>query len=324
MRRLRRSLAPVLLLLPLLAQAATAGQRYAGTDAPPTAPAAAPSREPRPAAIAQPIMPVSTGMGAIQFFPVNYGASAPQSLTRQLLSDDERTRQTALVAMGAPSQYTAKGHVPFAHSVQLELAALGTSADLDALLTVELDHHLVTAVLMPDNGDWRRIATVLFPTSFADPSTTPSTFLHTTRSLLEPDRYRAIFRARETQADGNYVENEAHLRILNNHAVITSSFVDEARTCAPPPANGKSHASCEMTRRWLQPDLNQPGVRRFQLVTATGSLSGKDESNPMADSRDFQFTRLKNFTCQPFAFSDSSLRYEPTSAVGPCKQPGAK
>jgi hypothetical protein len=46
-------------------------------------------------------------------------------------------------------------------SIQLEFVALGTDDDLDALLTVELDQHIVTAILIPDDSNWRRIATVL-------------------------------------------------------------------------------------------------------------------------------------------------------------------
>jgi hypothetical protein len=210
------------------------------------------------------------------------------------------------------------------HSVQLELASLSNTEDLDALLTVELDHHLVTAILMPQNGEWRRIATMIFPTVFADPSTTPSTFLRTTRSLLEPTHYRAIFHSRIAQPGGDFVENEAHLRILNNRAIVTSSFVSESKTCSGLVAGSTDKPECEIVQRWLQVDVSEPGVRKFQMVSGMGLINGKDVQSPLLNSRFFQLAHLRTYTCQPFTFSDSALRYEPTGPAGSCKKPASK
>jgi len=328
----------------LVTAASLSAQRHSAGSSPPTAPPAGFARTPNASAPQQTFAPVSTGLGAIQFFPVNTAASAPQSITRQLQSDDERTRQGALLTLGVPSQYLQKGHVPYPHSVEMEMAPLSNTDDLDAMVTVELDHHLVTAVLMPINGDWRRIATLIFPTAFADPTSTPSTFLRTTRSLLQPTKYRAVFHARETQANGDFTENEAHLRILNNRAIITTSFVSDARQCdasaevaaTPAPTDKKSEkaeakadkkdkklVACNLTQRWLQPDLTDPNSRRFFLVTATGTLSPKEAAGPLANNRFFQLSHLHTFACQPFTFSDSNLRYEPTGYSEACKKPGS-
>ena len=296
----------------LMAFAVAGAQRHGGS--PPTAP---PVREVRTASPLA-LVPVSSGLGAIQFFPVNYGTAAPQSLTRQLAAEDERTRVSALAALGVPSEYTARGRVPFARAVQLELAPLSNSADTDAVLTVELEHHIVTAVLMPQGGEWRRVATVVFPTGTADPATTPATFQHTARSIIEPNRYRAVFHARELQAGGDFIEYEAHLRIHNGRAIITTSFVSDQRQCISEPAGGKV-LTCVMTSRWLQADPAQPGARRFDLVTATGTLSAKEAASPLASSRSFELARLRHYSCQPFTFSDASLRYEPAGPVGSCK-----
>src|SRR5579875_2356005 len=203
------------------------GQRHSLGSAPPTAPSvstpkpAQPAAQPAPivrqpasgaathAATASnshasssaaagpvgPIAPISTGLGAIQFFSASYSVPAPQTLTRQLSADDERTRSGALSSIGAPSQYLGKGHVPYPHSVQLDLVLLGESDQIDALLTVELDQHIVTSVMAPDGDNWRRIATVLFATSFGNGSSTPATFVRPLRSWLQPDRYRAVFHA---------------------------------------------------------------------------------------------------------------------------------
>lgn len=289
-------------------------QKHTGGSSPPTAPAS------RPVMPQQPVAPVSTGMGALQFQGVNFGVPAPQSLTRQLEADDDRIRSASLAAIGAPAQYLARGHVPYAHSIQLDFVPLGTNDELDALLTVELDQHLVTAVLVPEGDTWRRVGTVVFPTPFYDPTTTPATFLRTARSFQQPNRYRAIFRSYVGGANGDYTENEAELRILNGHAVITISFVASSRSCDTAPTGKNGKLGCDITQRWLQADSSDP-TRRYTLVSATGRLSDKDAGDPLDKARQYQIAHLRNFTCQPFLFSETNQHYEPLAASAPCIAP---
>jgi len=278
-------------------------QRHSGSSSPPTAP-----YKPSPA----PIVAASSGLGALQFLSVNYGVPAPQSITRQLQADDERTRASALSALGAPGQYLIHGHIPYPHSVQLDFVALGNSDELDALLTVELDQHLVSAVLVPEDGDWHRVATITFPTAFNDPSTMPSTFVRAERTLVGQLRYQAVYRASTNAPNGDSTENQAVLRVLNGRAVIAISFVSSARTCD----TTKSHAGCDLTRRWLQKD--PPDDHHITLVTATGHLNPREAADPLARSNQFQTAHLRAFTCQPFILSDTSQHFEPTANPAPC------
>ena len=181
-----RSLAALPLALLCIVSAASA-QRHDLGSSPPTAP------PPKPVVAPQAIPLPGPSLGALQFSTANYAVSAPQSLVNQLQTSDDRTRTAALAAIGAPAQYLDHGHIPFPHSVRLDFLALGTSNELDAILTVELDQHLVSAIFMPEDEQWHRIATVAYPTSFSNPSTTPYTFLRADRSLQEPQRYTAIF-----------------------------------------------------------------------------------------------------------------------------------
>lgn len=261
-------------------------------------------------------------MGALQFQAVNFGVPAPQSLTRQLEADDDRTRSASLAAIGAPAEYLNRGHIPYAHSIQLDFVPLGTNDELDALLTVELDQHLVTAILAPEGDTWRRVGTVVFPTPFYDPTTTPATFLRTARSFQQPNRYRAIFRSYQPGANGDYTENEAELRILNGHAVITISFVASARSCETAATGKNARPGCDITQRWLQADSTDP-TRRFTLVSATGHLSDRETADPLSKARQFQVAHLRGFACQPFMFSETALRYEPIAPSGPCVVPPA-
>ncbi len=295
------------------------GQRHNFGSAPPTAPPQHPAQPAAPAA------PVSSGLGALQFVAVNYGVPAPQALSRQLRSDDERTRAAALSAVGAPGQYLQRGHIGLPRSITIDLVNLSNTDELDAVLTVELDQHILSAILIPDDSNWRRIATVIFPTSFDDPRTTPDTFSHLARSLLASDRYRVIFRADTATGNGDYTENEAHLRVINGRAIIIMSFASASRECASVSGapNANPHrveppsGTCNVMRRWLTQDSSDP-THRFILVTGTGRLGQRDIAENISMSYTFEAAHLRTFTCQPFGFSDTTLRFEPTGPNVPC------
>jgi hypothetical protein len=258
-------------------------------------------------------------MGALQFAAVNYGVSAPQSLTRQLQAEDERTRAAALSAIGAPPQYLVRGHIPTPHSLHLDFVALGNNDDLQALLTVELDQHIVSAILINDDGNWKRIGSMVYATPYDDPTSTPSTFLRLARSLVQRTRYRAIYHAIANGPNGSFNENEANVRVLNSRAVVVMSFVSNERSCPTPAAHGQ-HPTCELTQRWLQSDPADPSHRAV-LITGTGRYTQGETSDPFANSRQFLLTHLHTFSCQPFLFSESTLHLEPTANSEPCKLP---
>src|SRR5579875_2428829 len=146
----------VLVLFLALAAAVTpaCAQRHSGITSPPTAPPPPQAAPPPPA----PIVAVSSGMGPLQFVQANAAEPAPESLVAQLQADDDRIRSAALSAIGAPTSYVSRERAPMPHSVQLNYVALGSSGELDAILTVELDLHLVSAILVPSGSSWKRVA----------------------------------------------------------------------------------------------------------------------------------------------------------------------
>jgi hypothetical protein len=220
-------------------------------------------------------------------------------------------RMAALAAIGAPAQYIDHDHIPFPHSVRLDFIALSTSNELDAILTVELDQHLVSAIFMPEDEQWHRIATAIYPTNFNNPSISTSSFFHTDRSLREPQHYTAVFRT-TTAANGDVAETEVHLRIFSGRATITTGFISNERSCDP-----THQHPCDITQRWLQPDSTDP-EHRFLLVTATGHDKPNQTGDPIAHSETFEESHLHDFTCQPFVFSDTSLHFEPSALPTPC------
>ena len=292
-------------------------QKHAFGAAPPTAPPPHVAEPASPQVPAGPIAPVSSGLGAIQFQPANIGVPAPQTLTRQLEADDERLRSGALSSLGAPAEYISRGHAPFPHSVQLDLVQLSASDELDALLTVELDNHIISAVMVPEAEGWRRVATLVFATAFSNASITPSSFVRPLRSWLQPGRYRAVYHASVTGPTGDFTENEADLRIINNRAVIVLDFVSGTRQCDTTGQLRPPHQTCELIQRWLEPDPVDP-TRRFVLISGVGHVSAHEAADPLTESRNYRLTRLRSFACQPFAFSESATHFEPTAASAPC------
>ena len=311
-------------------------QKHSLGSAPPTAPplvvphpanqpapivrqpvAAVAGHTPASAGASGPIAPVSTGLGAIQFAQASIGVPAPQSLTRQLSADDERIRIAALASLGAPGQYLAHGHVPFPHSMQLDMLELGNSTDLDALITVELDGHVVSAVLVPEGGSWRRVATLTFASSFNAGIATPATFLRPLRSWIEPGLYRAVYHATVNGPNGDFTENEADLRVLNGKAEIVLSFVSGARQCDITGQLRPPHQTCELIQRWLEPDPADP-THHFTLITGTGHISAHEADDPLSQSRNYRLTRLRSFACQPLLFSEAAGHFEPAANSAPC------
>jgi hypothetical protein len=302
------------LLLALAAVAATArAQRHSVITSPPTAPPPVQAAPP-PA----PIVAVSSGLGPLQFTEANAAEPAPEALARQLQAADERIRAAALSAIGTPVAYLAHGAAPLPHSVQTEFVALGNTGELDAILTAELDLHLVSAVLVPTATGWRRIATITYTTAFADPTTNLGTFVHVVRSLMGPDHYTAIFHGTSLTPDGDLTEHEAHLSIFNAHAAITLSFVSHQRICEAAHLQPHTpHTDCDVTERWLQAEPAD-GTGHVILVTATGRVSASDAVDPVARAGLFDFSLGRTYSCQPFLFNDQTSHYEPTADTAPC------
>ncbi len=300
-----RSLAALPLALFCIVSAASA-QRHDLGSSPPTAP------PPKPVLAPLPILPASPSLGALQLSIVNLAVSAPQSLASELQTSDDRSRTAALAAIGAPAQYLDHGRIPFPHSVRLDLLPLGASNEIDAILTVELDQHRVSAIFMPEDEQWHRIATIIDPMNFSNPSSTPLNFLQANRALGEAQHYTAIFHTITRGPNGDFTETEAYVRILNGRATVTAGFPSSERTCDP-----THQHPCDITQRWLQPDPTDP-AHRVLLVTATGHDRPNEAGDPIARAETFEESHLRDFTCQPLAFSDTTLHFEPTAPAGPC------
>ena len=304
-------------------------QRHDTGSSPPTAP---PSKLETP----RPVLPATPDLGALEFVTDNVPVSAPQALAAQLRDSHDLTRAGALVAVGAPAWYLEQGFIPTPHSVRLDLLPLGDSGLLDAILTVELDHHIVSAILLPRpaksqaqaNGhasvsllgksqspppaQWYRIATLIDPTSSANPSGSIQRFLLTSRSLVNPARYTAVYHTITESPNRDFKETEVRLQVFSGHAVITAGFTSRQRSC-----DAAAQDPCEITQRWLQPDPSDPR-HRFLLVTATGYEQRGAPGKPIAHTRIFEDSHLRTFLCQPLSFSNATLQFQPLAGPTSC------
>lgn len=257
-------------------------------------------------------------MGPLQFTQANSPEPAPEELARQLQAEDDRIRAAALSAIGAPAFYVTRERVPIPHSLQVNYVALGNSGELDAIVTVELDLHLVSAILIPSGSSWRRVGTVTYGTAFADPTTNLGTYLRTVRSLLGPEHYTAVFRGVSITPDGDLTEHEAHLNVFSGHAAVTISFASAERVCETQHLHEHTpHGECDLTERWMQSEPAM-GAGAAILVTATGHVGAHDAIDPVSRTRLFDFARSRDYECQPFAFNDDTLRFEPLANSAPC------
>jgi hypothetical protein len=254
----------------------------------------------------------------MQFVQANAPEPAPEALIAQLQAEDDRIRAAALSAIGAPAAYVSREHAPVPHAMQVQYAALGAAGEMDAILTVELDLHLVSAILVPSGSAWRRVGTVTYASNFADPTTNLGTFLRTVRSLIGPDHYTAVFHAVTITPDGDLTEHEAHLNVFSGHAAITISFASAERVCETPHLQPHTpHGDCDLTERWLQVEPAQ-GDGVAILVTAIGHVGAHDAIDPVSRMRLFDFARTRSYDCQPFQFNDETSHYEPTANSAPC------
>lgn len=289
-------------------------QRHSGITSPPTAPPPPQTAPPAPV----PIVAVSSGMGPMQFVQANAPEPAPETLVAQLQAEDDRIRAAALSAIGAPTAYVSREHPPVPHAVQMSYVALSDSGELDAIVTVELDLHLVSGIFVPSGSAWRRVGTVSYSTNFADPATNLGTFLRTVRSLIGPDHYTAIFHAVSLTPNGDLTEHEAHLNVFNGKAAITISFASTERVCETPHLQAHTpHGDCDLTERWLQTNPAD-GNGSAVLVTTTGRVSAHDAIDPVSRMRLFDFARTRSYDCQTFQFKDETSHYEPTANSSPC------
>lgn len=307
-----------LLLLTLLALAApftvAHAQRHSGITSPPTAPPPKQAAPPPP----EPVVAASSGMGPLQFNQANIVVPEPQVLVRQLQSDDDSIRAAAFSTFGVPAAYLTHGRAPVPHALQLDFVPLGLESELDAILTVELDLHLVSAILVPAEGGWRRIATVTYLAAYANPNTSLGTFLRITRSIRQPQHSVAIFHGSNSSPNGDLSENEAHLRVLNGHADITVSFVSYERICEPSRLGPKTPPhECEVTQRWIQADPHEPPGSAL-MVIATGRVWFREANDPVARGHLYDVARARAYSCQPFLFSEETGHYEPTANPTPC------
>lgn len=305
----------LLVVLALMVPFATAhAQRHSGTTSPPTAPPPPQAAPPAP----ERVVAASSGMGPLALAQANIVVPDPQVLARQLQSTDDAIRAAAFSTFGIPAAYLAHGHAPVPHSLQIDFVPLGDSTDLDAIVTVELDLHLVSAILVPAEGGWRRVATITYTAAYADPNTNLGTFLTTSRSIHQPQHYVAIFHGSNLSPNGDQTVNEAHLRILNGHAVVSVSFVARERICEP--SRLQSHTpphECEVVERWMQADPHEPAGSAL-MVIASGRVTGREAIDPVSRNHLYDVARGRSYMCQPFTLSAETSHYEPTANPTPC------
>ena len=155
--------------------------------------------------------------------------TSPESLVRDLRSDDDSVRSKALRAFGYP-EAEMKDEIPKPDQIELRYSAIGDDATLDAIASVTV--HFVrtyTAVAVPKASRWERIGTFFCWCKYEqDPL---HSFVDVRRG---PDGDWSELTLRPSGGGtGEYGRDEAHFRVHNGALRKVMSFVSFRRSCAP-------------------------------------------------------------------------------------------
>ena len=242
-------------------------QRHGARSSPATAPASGRNRRLRRPRSS----PSAAGLGAIQFVAGQLrcaraaGPHPPAALRRR-----PHPRRRALRHRRA-GQYLQHGHIPMPRAIELELVnAIQQRRSRRAAYRRARPAHRHRR----HDPAGRQLApyrhTCIYPTPFYDPTTTPSTWLRTARSLVQADRYRAIFPRVQRQHEAATSLKTKRTSASSTARPSSSSASSRPRATAPaPPLPPPSRPSSQQR---LRPPIaaSEGGLQRHPPLVPAG------------------------------------------------------
>ena len=258
---------------------------------------------------------------------------SPESVVRDLHSQDEDARFKALVAVGVPEklarmrlwnrvkQSVITGtKVPKGRQIELRYPALGREETQQAIVVVQIEGSLVyAAVATPKPNGWERIAVFGCWCKY-DSQAITDTFVSLDlapdpRRGDEIERYELVLRA-SGGGSGLYRQQEVRFRLYKGEMKAVMSFESRVQS-VPPPLR-----YLRMERRWFNP-----------IVPVRSSGGGGGYVGVLVESRartrvppdvyfaipGLQNLYLKEITCRTFRWNPDRFEYEPVSVPNVCK-----
>jgi hypothetical protein len=180
-------------------------------------------------------------LGSLTFSRTHLRWPTPDSLVKDLRADDDQTRLQALALIGASPSGDMPG-TPL--EVELRYASLGSDAQQQAIVGVDLGPMLFGAVAVHENGVWHRIAnfSCWCKYEFGD---LVGDFIHVESG---PENGLELVLRASGGGTGVYSQDEAHFRYYRGELHLVLSFVSHFRACDP---TAPGPYICQVERRWF-------------------------------------------------------------------------
>lgn len=238
---------------------------------------------------------------------------SPESLVKNLRSQNEDLRSEAFLLLGASAQADTEvtDTSGISNQVQLRYADLGADNAEHAIVAVSVGNWLYGAVAAQTNGSWTRIANFFCWCKYES-----GDLLGEFIQVKDGPRHGSELVLRTSGGGtGTYEQTEAHFRYHRGELRLVFSFVSRRRTCNP---TAPGPLTCQAERRWFYPqnfDLIPGGV----LVETHLSFSPLGEAEAEWAIRELELRHSKNLSCKPYRWNEAKFLYERFAGPTPCK-----
>ena len=262
---------------------------------------------------------------------------SPESLTKDLHSNDEAVRLKALHLLGLSDEQAYEAvwtdHSPeprivgkkviFPDVVDLRYAALGEGDAQQAIVAMQTGPMIYAAIANPAAKGWERIATFNCWCKYEIYGGVPDALNEVVRlspvPLLRPPntQHFELVLLNSGGGTGIYWQDEGHYRVHKDELRSVISFVSRHRNCDP---TGPAPHICNLERRWFYTTAVD-GIHGGVLVE--GRVDFASDTIPQVENsvRELEDRPLKTISCRTYKWDAQTFRYEPFKSTNPCSAP---
>lgn len=236
------------------------------------------------------------GMLGVNRLPATW--SAPESVVRDLRSDDRAVRRRAQRLLGVNEDFFSDDG---AEVIGLQYFSQGAAGKPVVMVRAKHGAFEYAAIAVPSSGGWKRLAVFeCFCKYDNDPS-----FVDIGYGPLDYGQAVVTVHA-SGGGTGDYEQTEAWFGLRDDNLVTMLSFARRKRSCQP-------ETPCTYRRRWFVGN---------QLIE--GKISGKGPqvaTLPKAPSTLWESNdrEINSFSCTPYEWDAVNLKYGPSGDPHPCK-----
>ena len=211
---------------------------------------------------------------------------SPESLVRDLRSDDDATRSKALIAFGYPKDQI-QDDVPKPDEIELRYSAIGDDATLDSIVAIDLMGDLAyVAIAVPSAGHWQRVGVFHCWCKYENDPLHPFVDVHLAASRTTPGS-ELVLRP-SGGGTGIYGRDEVHFRIHDGAIRNVMSFEGFLRSCFGP---------CTVVNRTFKDGVLIESKERFEATAPP-----------------------QNATCTRYEWDEALFRYKKVAPATKCSK----